>query len=107
MVEVAREFGTPAYIYDPDDIRAQARAYEAAFAARIGDFEIVYASKAAPITAICSLVREEGLSIDVASGGELHIGAARRIRTRRASTCTATTRPRPSCGSRSRQGSAT
>ena len=74
VVEVAREFGTPAYIYDPDHIRAQARAYEAAFAARIGDHEIVYASKAAPITAICSLVREEGLSIDVASGGELHIG---------------------------------
>ena len=37
------------------------------------DFEVLFASKAAPITAICEILREEGLSIDVASAGELHI----------------------------------
>lgn len=70
VVELAREFGTPAYIYATDDLRARARAYLAAFGSRSDDFEIVYASKAAPITALCALLEEEGLSIDVASGGD-------------------------------------
>ena len=72
VVELAREFGTPAYVYATDDVRARARAYMSAFGSRTDDFEIVYASKAAPITALCALIAEEGLSIDVASGGELH-----------------------------------
>ena len=72
VVEVAREFGTPAYIYAEGDIRTRARAYLDAFRARTADFEVVFASKAAPITAILSLLGEEGLSADVASGGELH-----------------------------------
>jgi diaminopimelate decarboxylase len=72
LVEVAREFGTPAYVYATDDVRDRARSYRAAFASRTDDFEIVYASKAAPITALEELLSEEGLSIDVASGGELH-----------------------------------
>ena len=73
VVELAREFGTPAYIYAEDDIRARARAYLDAFAARVADFEVVYASKAAPFTAAYRVLREEGLSVDVASGGELHM----------------------------------
>jgi diaminopimelate decarboxylase len=73
VVDVAAEFGTPAYIYAEEDIRARARAYLEAFRARIGDFEVLYASKAAPITAICRLCAEAGLSVDVASGGELHM----------------------------------
>jgi diaminopimelate decarboxylase len=72
VVELAREFGTPAYVYATDDVRARAREYRDAFGARTDDFEIVYASKAAPITALCALLEEAGLSIDVASGGELH-----------------------------------
>ncbi|MDX6581980.1 MAG: diaminopimelate decarboxylase [Solirubrobacterales bacterium] len=73
VVEVAREFGTPAYIYATDDVRDRARTYLRAFGSRSEDFEVVYASKAAPITALCALLNEEGLSIDVASGGELHV----------------------------------
>jgi diaminopimelate decarboxylase len=73
VVELAREFGTPAYIYATDDLRARAGAYLDAFGSRSDDFEIVYASKAAPITALCAVFAELGLSIDVASGGELHI----------------------------------
>ena len=72
VVELAREFGTPAYVYATDDVRGRARAYRDAFGSRTDDFEIIYASKAAPITALCALINEEGLSIDVASGGELH-----------------------------------
>jgi diaminopimelate decarboxylase len=71
VVEVAREFGTPAYVYAEDDIRARARAYLEAFSARTDDFEVLYASKAFPCTAAYRLCAEEGLSVDVASGGEL------------------------------------
>jgi diaminopimelate decarboxylase len=73
VVELATEFGTPAYVYAEDDIRARARAYLEAFRAHTDDFEVLYASKAAPITAIYRIGAEEGLSIDAASGGELHM----------------------------------
>jgi diaminopimelate decarboxylase len=72
VVELAREVGTPAYVYAEDDMRARARAYLAAFAARRERFEVVYAGKAFPATAAFALFAEEGLSADVASGGELH-----------------------------------
>ena len=73
VVDLAGEFGTPAYIYAEDDIRARARAYLDAFRSRTDNFEVLYASKAAPITAVCRVLAEEGLSVDVASGGELHM----------------------------------
>ncbi|MDQ3729955.1 MAG: diaminopimelate decarboxylase, partial [Actinomycetota bacterium] len=72
MVALATEFGTPAYVYSEDDIRSRAREYLAAFEARTDDFEVIYASKAAPIVAVLKVLVAEGLSIDVASGGELH-----------------------------------
>jgi diaminopimelate decarboxylase len=73
VVDVAAEFGTPAYIYAEDDIRGRARAYLEAFRSRTDDFEVLYASKAAPITAVYRLCADVGLSVDVASGGELHM----------------------------------
>jgi diaminopimelate decarboxylase len=73
VVELAERFGTPAYIYAEDDMRARARSYLEAFASRTDDFEVIFGSKAAPITAIYRLMDEEGLSVDVASGGELHL----------------------------------
>ena len=76
VVELAHEFGTPAYVYAEDDIRARARAYTEAFRARTGRFEIIYASKAFPCTAVYRLLAEEGLSVDVASRGELHLALA-------------------------------
>ena len=73
VVELAREFGTPAYVYAEDDMRARARRVVDAFARRVGHFEVIYASKAFPATAALRLFAEEGLSCDVASGGELHL----------------------------------
>jgi diaminopimelate decarboxylase len=73
VIELAAEFGTPAYVYAEDDLRARARAYLDAFRARTDDFEVLYASKAAPITALYEVFQQEGLSVDVASGGELHM----------------------------------
>jgi diaminopimelate decarboxylase len=76
VVSLAREFGTPAYIYAEDDIRERARAYLDAFRSRTDDFEILFASKAAPFTAAYRVMLEEGLSVDVASGGELAMALA-------------------------------
>ncbi len=76
VVELAEEHGTPAYIYAEDDLRARARAYCEAFERRGVDGEVLFASKAFPATAAYKLFAEEGLSVDVASGGELHIALA-------------------------------
>ena len=73
VVELAAEFGTPAYIYAEDEMRSRARAYREAFDGRNQDFEVLFASKAFPCTAAYRLFAEEGLSVDVASGGELHM----------------------------------
>jgi diaminopimelate decarboxylase len=73
VVELAREYGTPAYVYAEDDIRARARAYLDAFRARTDRFEVVYASKAFPATAVFQLLAAEDISADVASGGELYL----------------------------------
>lgn len=73
-IELAREFGTPAYVVAEDDLRARARAFvQAGSAAGHEDFHVVFASKAFPCTAVLSLFAEEGLWCDVASGGELHL----------------------------------
>ena len=71
VLELAREFGTPAYVYAEDHIRARAADYREAFAARTDRFEILYASKAFPHVAANRILSAEGLSCDVASGGEL------------------------------------
>jgi len=73
LVELAETFGTPAYVYAEEDMRARARAYIEAFRSRTERFEVVYASKALPCTAAMRLLAAEGLSCDVASGGELHL----------------------------------
>jgi diaminopimelate decarboxylase len=76
VVKLAEEFGTPAYIYAEDDMRRRAREYVRAFEQRTDAFEVIYASKAFPATAAVRVMREEGLSVDVASGGELHVALA-------------------------------
>jgi diaminopimelate decarboxylase len=76
VVELAREFGTPAYVYAEEDMRARARGYREAFRARTEHFEVIYAGKAFPSAAVFRLFAEAGLSADVASGGELHLALA-------------------------------
>ena len=76
VVELAERFGTPAYLYAEDDIRGRAREYVGAFEQRTDAFEVIYASKALPCTAAYRVMKEEGLSVDVASGGELRMALA-------------------------------
>ena len=80
VVELAREFGTPAYLYAPDDIRARARAYLDAFDRAATNFEVVFASKAAPITAIYEICRELGPLRRRRLRRRAAHGAARRLR---------------------------
>ena len=60
VVELAERYGTPAYIYAEDDMRARARAYIEAFEARTDDFEVIYASKALPLTGPTGCWRRRG-----------------------------------------------
>jgi diaminopimelate decarboxylase len=72
--QLAREHGTPAYVFAEDDLRARARAFTSALAAHHdGPGEVVFASKACPCTAVLRVFAEEGLGCDAASGGELHL----------------------------------
>ncbi len=73
VVDLAAELGTPAYLYAEDDMRARAAAYREAFEAHGASYEVLFASKALPCTAAYRLFAEQGLSVDVASGGELHM----------------------------------
>jgi diaminopimelate decarboxylase len=73
-IELAREFGTPAYIVAEDDLRTRARAFvRAGRDAGHDDFHVVFASKAFPCSAVLALFASEGLWCDAASGGELHL----------------------------------
>ena len=70
-LELAREFGTPAYIVVEDDLRARAQTFVEAFRARTKNFDVLFASKAFPCTAVYRVLAQEGIACDVASGGEL------------------------------------
>ena len=70
-VVLAREFGTPAYVVAEHDLRVRARAFRDALAARHADYDVLFASKAFPCTAVYRVLAQEGLACDVASGGEL------------------------------------
>lgn len=67
--QLAREFGTPAYVIDEDDFRTRARAFRDAFAGA----DVYYAGKAFLSIATVTWVAEEGLFLDVCSGGELAV----------------------------------
>ncbi len=69
VTAVAAEHGTPAFILDTDDLRSRARGYAAAFA----DADVFYAGKAFLCTAVARLIADEGLGIDVCTGGELAV----------------------------------
>ncbi len=69
LEDLAERYGTPLFVYDEDDLRRRCREYVEQF----GDGNVAYASKAFLCTAMAKLVAEEGLHIDVATGGELHV----------------------------------
>jgi diaminopimelate decarboxylase len=74
VVELAAEFGTPAYVVAQEDLETRAREFvRAGRESGHGDFHVVFASKAFPCTAVLELFAREGLWCDAASAGELHL----------------------------------
>ena len=68
LLELAEEFGTPLFVYDEDHVRHACRESVAAW----GD-GVAYAAKAFLCRTMARLAHEEGMHLDVASGGELHV----------------------------------
>src|SRR5215210_2551841 len=71
LCELADEFGTPLFVYDEAHVRARCREAVAAFGPGVA-----YASKAFLCLAMARIVAEEGMDLDVATGGELHVALA-------------------------------
>ena len=67
-LELAEQFGTPVFIYDEQHLRDRCREAVDAF----GD-GVAYATKAFLCSAMAKLAHEEGMHLDVATGGELHV----------------------------------
>ncbi|WP_036372931.1 diaminopimelate decarboxylase [Micromonospora sp. ATCC 39149] len=65
--EIAAEFGTPVYVLDEDDLRSRCRDFRAAFP----DADVYYAGKAFLCRAVVRMIAEEGMFLDVCTGGEL------------------------------------
>jgi diaminopimelate decarboxylase len=74
--EVAERFGTPVYVVDEAGLRNQARRMVDGLAKRWKNSEVIFASKSFPSLAMYGLFASEGLSIDVAGGGELTMALA-------------------------------
>jgi diaminopimelate decarboxylase len=71
---LAQAHGTPLYVFDEETLRTQARAYRDALRRHYpGTAQAAYASKAYLCTALAQLFAEEGLDLDVVSGGELYV----------------------------------
>jgi diaminopimelate decarboxylase len=75
-VELAHEFGTPVYVFDESDLRARAQEITAEFRSRWPDTTVIYAGKAYLGKALARVFAEEGLGLDVVSGGELALARA-------------------------------
>lgn len=76
VVELAERFGTPLFVLDEETIRNRCRSYVSAFTKQGLDFEVIYAAKAFMAIAIVKIIDEEGLGLDVMSGGEIYTALA-------------------------------
>jgi diaminopimelate decarboxylase len=75
--DLAAEFGSPLFVLDEEDFRSRCREYRQAFGSdETGGGTVYYAGKAFLCTAVARWVRDEGLSLDVCTGGELAVAEA-------------------------------
>ena len=75
-VDLVEQYGTPLYVLDETTLRARCRQFAGAFAQRYANSQAVYASKAYINPALARIFAEEGLGLDVVSGGELAVAQA-------------------------------
>ncbi|HBL05543.1 MAG TPA: diaminopimelate decarboxylase, partial [Clostridium sp.] len=71
-LELVKKFGTPLYVMDEEQIRDNCRRYMKAMGAKINDNKVAYAGKAFLTKAIVQVMKNEGLCLDVVSGGEIY-----------------------------------
>lgn len=76
--ELAEKYGTPAFLLDEDDFRSRAREFQTEFSKAFGEgnVSVFYAGKAFLATRIANWLAEDGLSLDVCTGGELAVAKA-------------------------------
>jgi diaminopimelate decarboxylase len=73
VIDLATEFGTPLYLFDEASLREKCREFKHEFGSRYTDTTVVYSCKAFINKALLILLLEEGIGLDVVSGGELGI----------------------------------
>ncbi len=73
VVELVKEFGTPLYVFDELTLREKCREFKQEFGKRYSNTFVIYAFKAFSNRALAVILKEEGLGLDVVSGGELSI----------------------------------
>lgn len=76
LVELAKEHGTPLYVYDEATIRHMCRQFRDGFIEAYSDSRTSYSSKAFASPALARILAEEGIGMDVVSGGELAVAIA-------------------------------
>ena len=76
LPELAGAFGTPLYVFDERTLRERARVIRETFARAYARSKILYAGKAYLSPALMRIMAEEGLGLDVVSGGEIYAGLA-------------------------------
>lgn len=74
VLELAQEYGTPLYVYDEATLRRRARHIRDTFAGAYPHSRVVYAGKAGMSPALVKILSQEGLGLDVVSGGEIYAG---------------------------------
>jgi diaminopimelate decarboxylase len=72
-VELVKKFGTPLYVFDEVALRSKCQEFKTEFTKRYSNTLIIYASKAFLNQALATIFKEEGLGLDVVSGGELSV----------------------------------
>ena len=75
-VELAREFGTPLYVFDEETLRGRCREFQTEFRSRYPDTVVAYAAKVYLGRALAAILVQEEMALDVVSGGELAIAAS-------------------------------
>lgn len=76
VAALAHRFGTPLYVFDEEDLRARARGIREVFERAYPASRVVYAAKAYLSPTVAALLWEEGIGLDIVSGGELFVGRA-------------------------------
>ncbi len=76
VTELAAQYGTPLHVFDEAGLRRQIRRFVDGLAERWPNSEVLFASKSLPIVGMYRVAQEEGLSVDIAGGGELQLALA-------------------------------